>query len=144
VAGKRRINRQRKAYQRIIDAGDADQAPQAAFLLGFLLEGHGEVSGAIAAYRQARASRHPEFASVAALNLGNVLVAMGDTDGARAAFQRRPTPGTPMRHYWRCSSSTGSARLLQVNAMSATRPTHAPARSARAATAVSGPTAAAE
>ncbi len=69
-------------------SGQTDQAPMAAFNLGYLLEGQGDVAGARAAYQQAIDSSHPEFAPMATVNLGNLLAGQGDVAGARAAYQQ--------------------------------------------------------
>jgi hypothetical protein len=60
------------AYQKAIDSGHADVAPWAAFSLGVLLEGQGDIQGAKNAYQKAIDSGHAEVAPKAAFSLGNM------------------------------------------------------------------------
>lgn len=63
------------------------EAPAAAYGLGLLLAGQGDVSGAVAAFQSAIDSGHVEYAPAAARNLGVLLAGQGDIAGARAALQ---------------------------------------------------------
>ena len=78
----------RAAFQRAIDSGHADQAPTAAFNLGYLLEKQGDLAGARAAYERAVKWEHAKVVGRAAFGLGMLLAEQGDAAGARAAFER--------------------------------------------------------
>jgi tetratricopeptide (TPR) repeat protein len=83
------------AYQQAITSGHPDRAPKAAFNVGLLLEGQGDVAGARAAYRQTIATGHRDWAPLAARNLANLLTEQGDVAGARAALQQAIDSGHP-------------------------------------------------
>jgi len=74
--------------QRVIDSGDSEQAPAAAFNLGVLLTQQGDPDGAAVAYQHAIDSGHHHLAPKAAVNLGVLLARQGDPDGAAVAYQR--------------------------------------------------------
>ena len=76
-------------------AGQTDQAPQAAYNLGLLLDRHGDVAGARTAYQQAIDSGHPDEAPPAAYRLGVMLEKHGDVAGARTAYQEAIDTGNP-------------------------------------------------
>lgn len=69
----------------IIAAGDGSIVPEAAHLLGRLLQDTGDAEGARAAYRSVVASGDPMYAQVAALSLGMLLV-----EEDRHALAHRP------------------------------------------------------
>jgi tetratricopeptide (TPR) repeat protein len=74
------------------------RAPNAWFNLGTLYQQHGSAEDAIAAFREAVASQHPEFAPKAAVNLGFVLYNdLGDISGATAAFETAIASGHPQQ-----------------------------------------------
>jgi CheY-like chemotaxis protein len=78
--------------------GNRDRAPNAWFNLGTLYQQRGSPEDAIAAFREAVASQHPEFAPKAAVNLGFVLYNdLGDLSGATAAFETAITSGHPQQ-----------------------------------------------
>jgi tetratricopeptide (TPR) repeat protein len=76
-------------------AGQTDQAPQAAYNLGLLLDGQGDVAGARTAYQRAIDSGHPDEAPPAAYRLGVMLEKRGDVAGARTAYQQAIDTGHP-------------------------------------------------
>jgi tetratricopeptide (TPR) repeat protein len=76
-----------QAWRKAVDSGHSDAAPRAAFNLGILLKGQGDMDGARAAFQLAIGSQHADQAPRAAFNLGILLEEQGDMDGARAAFQ---------------------------------------------------------
>jgi hypothetical protein len=63
----------REAYQLAIDSRHPDHAPTAAFNLGVLLKGQGDVRGAQVAYQLAIDSQHPDVAPKAAARLRILL-----------------------------------------------------------------------
>jgi tetratricopeptide (TPR) repeat protein len=84
----------RAAFQRAIDSGQRDVAPEARVELGYLLMlSQRDYQGAQAAFEQAINSRHAEWAPAAMVALARVLEKQGDRDGARAAFQQAVDTG---------------------------------------------------
>jgi len=73
---------QKMALEKAARSGD----PEAAVKLGELLARFRQPKKARAAFEQAIASGHPDYAPAAANGLGNLLRQAGDLDGARAAY----------------------------------------------------------
>ena len=83
-------------YQRVIDSGDADLAPEAMVGLGHLLVWfQRDAAGARVAFGQAIGSGHPEWAPAGMAGLGHLLKRQGDAAGARAAFGQAIESGNP-------------------------------------------------
>ena len=76
-------------------SGQTDQAPMAAFNLGYLLEGQGDVAGARAAYQQAIDSSHPELPPWRRSTSGTCWRGRGMWPGRGRPTSRRSTPATP-------------------------------------------------
>lgn len=75
------------AFRKGTTTEQVDAIPMAAFNLGVLLEGEGDVDGARIAYQTVIDSGPSPQASRAAFLLGSLLASQGDIDGAQAAFQ---------------------------------------------------------
>jgi tetratricopeptide (TPR) repeat protein len=97
-----KVDAAREAYQTAIDADDPVDSPAAAFGLGTMLAaqvpGHSrdeagrrdaqrDLQAASAAFQVAIASRHPDYALLAAHRLAEMLEEQGDHDGARSALR---------------------------------------------------------
>jgi predicted negative regulator of RcsB-dependent stress response len=123
----------RAAYQRAIDSGHAEWAPEAAINLGVLLAEQTDVAylsslshlnrltlaavaaSARAAYQRAIDSGHAEWAPRAAINLGVLLAKQGDVDGAWAAYQRAIDSG---HAEWAPKAAASLRRLRWIHAKS--------------------------
>jgi tetratricopeptide (TPR) repeat protein len=79
----------RAAWEQCIATGNPDWAPHAMAMLASMLESKlGDRDGAVAMFRAAFDSGHPEVAPEAMFWIGLLLERTGDDDGARAAYQR--------------------------------------------------------
>lgn len=83
----------RRAYETVMDAGDADLSPAAAIGLGGLLGERGDPAGAQAAYRRAIDSRHPRIVPAANYALGCLHARLGDADAARGPLEQAAASG---------------------------------------------------
>jgi tetratricopeptide (TPR) repeat protein len=75
------------------DPDRPEEAPEAAFNLGFLLAEQGRPEEAAAAYRQAIDSGHADAAPKAAVNLGDLLAEQGRPEEAAAPYGQVVDPG---------------------------------------------------
>jgi len=105
---------QRAASQRAIDSGHADMAPQAAYNLGVLLAGQGDVGGSRVAFQRAIDSGHADMAPMAANNLGLLLAWQGDVGGSRVAYQRGEAKRRPVWGYFVVAGLLALAFVLTV------------------------------
>lgn len=90
-----RVREACRHYEEAIDSGHPDHGPNAAEMLGMLLEESGDPERAEVAYRRAAACGHPEHTPSAAMRLGMLLADRQDMPGAIAAFQQSLDTGDP-------------------------------------------------
>jgi len=76
------------AWTKVVDSGDPELAPIAAYNLGVLFAEQGDFTRAKEAYQQAIDSEDPDKASKAAVNLGLLFSRQGDFIRAKEAYQQ--------------------------------------------------------